>query len=352
MKKIILTIIILSLTINLFSQKKSFLIKKIDTLQTRVETLNKRNLVLNKQIKEKETENITLQKRIDSLKNISNIYSLKLDTTMKKYNDLTIEYDKYTKTAEYFYKKGIEQYNNKEYAESYKTFSYIIQMFPNDNLAKNSTLQINLLNQKSKANYSNVLKSNSKLPIKEQITYLSNIKPKYFFNKQDDLKIDNLVNKTTIEYEAEKYVKEKDDPLQSCKFYQTSRNVTYKDYGQSYQVSIYIVKNYKGTKYFRLRTEYSGDDWIFYKSIIIRGDNGSQINIACDYPEKKSDNGSYGVREWSDNYINKTDQNKIISIAKSNSITVRFNGQYTKTFEMTDDQIKVFKEITLKFSKI
>ena len=352
MKKIILSILVLSLTLNLFSQKKSFLIKQVDTLQIKVEALNQKSSILNKQLKEKEAENIVLQKKIDSLKNISYVYSLKLDTTLKKYNELTVKYDKYTKTAEYFYKKGIEQYNNNEYTESYKTFSYVIQMFPNDNLAKNSSSQINLLNQKSNANYSTVLKSNTKLPIKERITYLSDIKTKYFFNQKDALKIDNLISKTSIEYEAEKYVYEKDDPLQSCKFYQTSRNVTYNDYGQSYEVSIYIVKNYKGTKYFRLRTEYSGDDWIFYKSIIIRGDNGAQINIACDYPEKKSDNGSYGVREWSDNYMNKTDQNKIISIAKSNKITVRFNGQYTKTFEMTDDQVKAFKEIALKFSKI
>lgn len=346
MKKIILTIIVLSLTLNLFSQKKSFLIKQVDMLQIKVEALSQKNLNLNKQLKEKETENILLQKRIDSLIDISNIYSLKLDTTLKKYNNLAVKYDHYTKTAEYFYKKGIEQYNNNEYTESYKTLSYVVQMFPNDNLAKNSTLQINLLNQKSNANYSTVLKSNAKLPIKDRITYLSDINTKLFFNQQDALKIENLINKTTIEYEAEKYVIETDDPLQSCKFYETTRYITFKDYSlQSYKVSIYIVKKYKGTKYFRLKTEFSGDDWIFYKSIIIRGDNGAQINIACDYPEKQSDNGSSGVREWSDNYINKTDQNKIISIAKSSKITVRFNGQYTETFEMTYGQTKAFKEM-------
>lgn len=353
MKKVILYIILIfSNAISSYSQKKIELIQKIDILQNNINLLNGANTDLKYKIESVTADNRLLSNKIDSLQRLNNEYKIKLDTIIQKYNELNQFASKFTKTPGYFYKNGIEEFNQGNFTTSYKIFSNIIQSFPDDINAKYSQLQINLLNQKSLMNYNEILSKNSKLTIGEKISNLSNANTKYYLNQQDSIKIASLLDKLNLEFQSEKFVIEKNDPLQSCKFYQSSRDIEYITGSQTYEVSIYIVKNYNGTKYFRLKTDYSGKDWIFYERVIIRGDNGIQINIQCTYPEKKSDNGSYSVNEWSDNYIQKNDENKILSIANSNEITVRFIGQYSKTFDMTEEQIKAFKEIVLKFKKI
>lgn len=293
-----------------------------------------------------------LIQKIDSLQKLNDQYRIKLDSTTKMYNDLNLFVSTFTKTPEYFYKCGLEELNKGNFAVSYRIFANIIQSFPSDVYAKNSQAQIEMLNQKSLENINEILKNNSKLSLREKVTFLSKAKSQQYLNQQDSVKIATIFNQLNVEFQSEKFVIEKNDSMQSCKFYQSIRDAKYEEGSQSYQLSLYIVKNYVGTKYFRLETGFVGKDWIFYKEVIIRGDNGTQINIQCEYPEKKSDNGSYGVHEWSDNFIQKSDEAKIVSIANCKTISVRFVGQYSKTFNMSEDQLKAFKEIVLKYNKL
>jgi hypothetical protein len=88
---------------------------------------------------------------------------------------------------------------------------------------------------------------------------------------------------------------------------------------------------------------------MFYENIHLLADNGNEIIVETRYPEKKSDNGDYGLTEWSDNLLA---ESEVLPLASANQIKVRFNGKYTNTFTMTENQLRAFKEVIEKFKSI
>ena len=92
---------------------------------------------------------------------------------------------------------------------------------------------------------------------------------------------------------------------------------------------------------------YNAYEWMLYKRVVIRGDNGAQLNIDCVEPEKKKDKSGKGVKEWSDNYIDKEKEKIIIKLGEANKITVRFEGKYRYDYIMNEDQLLAFKEIAI-----
>lgn len=167
-------------------------------------------------------------------------------------------------------------------------------------------------------------------------------------NKEKRIKIETVLNK---------YIKSKYDKFQKITWYETKRNTT-KSIGnhRSLSVEIYFGKDDGGNKFFRIRSryidrrsDYHDTQWIFYETVILLGDNGYSTTIATDYPNKQSKNNSYGLQEWSDDVIS---EDAVLQLAKSKSISVRFNGKYRYSFKMNTNQLNAFKEIVEKYKRI
>jgi hypothetical protein len=88
---------------------------------------------------------------------------------------------------------------------------------------------------------------------------------------------------------------------------------------------------------------------MFYKTVELLGDNGKQISISTEYPDKKTDSGEYGVNEWSDNRV---DPEEILKLNESKIIKYRFDGQYRYTYNMNQNQRKAFDEIVERYKNI
>lgn len=290
-----------------------------------------------------------------------------------EYNTLLNENKELKQTANYYYKIGIEYYNKIQYEKATDNFNIIIETYPNDELVKDAKNKIKEIESISFDNYNKIIKSiNTSKDLKFKVEILNSAlyndsipadyekenTSDYNYNKpllkKDFMKLKKLLDGYQEELntikEMENNIEIKDDPIQSCEFYETTRNINQ----HGYEVALYIVNIYKGNKekYFRIRTKYNGSDWIFYNKVILRGNNGAQLEIECEYPEKKTDTLTYGVIEWSDNYIKKENKNIIQNLAKAETITVRFNGQYSETYEMDESSLLAFKEIVNKYNSL
>ena len=141
----------------------------------------------------------------------------------------------------------------------------------------------------------------------------------------------------------------RDDPTQSTRYYRSTRNLSQEiDRNKSFYVELYVAQHYSGKKILRLKTQYFGNKWISYDTVALKGD-GVQLEIICKYPDKMASMNNERIHEWSDNEV---DEEKMIKIAKAETITARFNGGYKYALVLDDEQMTSFKEIVKKFQTI
>jgi len=149
---------------------------------------------------------------------------------------------------------------------------------------------------------------------------------------------------------VEQYITKDFDRFQKITWYETTRNCD-KQVGSytTFIVEFYLGVTESGKKLFRLRSKYLDEQsdyhdaqWIFYEAVKLLGDDGTQLVVKTDYPQKQTDNGSYGVKEWSDNPV---DKETVLKLANCKRVDVRFQGKYTYDFQMTPDQLNALKEI-------
>ncbi|HTZ40063.1 MAG TPA: hypothetical protein VMB77_07900, partial [Syntrophales bacterium] len=79
----------------------------------------------------------------------------------------------------------------------------------------------------------------------------------------------------------------------------------------------------------------------------LQGQNGLKLTVDTIYPQKQSMIDSDGVTEWSDNEV--TEDDKVVKLAKSASVTVTFKGGNRYTFEMNEQQLTAFREVVKKY---
>jgi len=140
------------------------------------------------------------------------------------------------------------------------------------------------------------------------------------------------------------------DDIQSMTWYETKRKVGKKDGdATTYCIALYVGKGDDGhlaarlkTKYTDKRLEYHEPDWMFYERVRLLGDNGARLNVVTKYPDKQDNNDSYGLSEWSDNWV---DMSKILCLQNVKRIQVMFDGKYSYTFDMTTEQLCAFQEM-------
>lgn len=314
------------------SKSNRELLKKNDSLQTTTNQLQQKN------------ETIT-----------ATVKRLQLDSayTSSELEELTRKYTVATRTSEYYHQEGFDYLEEKKPAQAYSSFLKAKRKQPGSHMAIAADKELNKLEQESHKQLNRILTlAQKETLVQNKIAVIDREQEQVFLSESDKDKLRKKYVEYTKEYEAERYITVEDDKMQSCYFYETSRNTFQQVSGVSLNINIYIVKNYSGRKNLRIRSKYGAESWMFYKSIAIRGSKGTKVTIQTDYPEKKTDNDSYGVREWSDNPVNTTIKNKLIKIAQSENIFVRFDGKYRYDMMLNEEQLKAFKEIIKKYKKI
>jgi hypothetical protein len=96
------------------------------------------------------------------------------------------------------------------------------------------------------------------------------------------------------------------------------------------------------TKYIDFRRDRHETEGIFYESVHLLADNGARLDVKTQYPEKQTENDSYCLMEWSDNNI---EAEKVLPFRGARRIQVNFDGKYSKTFDMTAEQLQSLHEI-------
>lgn len=238
------------------------------------------------------------------------------DKVVEENEELKIQIDELLNGAERIYDEFKAAYDSSEFEVCKAKFELIASMHPGCEEQ-----------QKMKPVIDNILKEEARILAKKD------------------------AERKALDAKLNRWIRNKYDEFQKITFYETKRETYYqpKQYGPRFNVEIYFGKNDGGNKYFRLRTGYKDDDWMFYKKVELLGDNGAILSLEIDYPEKETDSGSSGVREWSDNSVN---VETILELNESKTIKFRFDGKYRYTYAMSWSQRQAFKEVVAKYESI
>lgn len=296
-----------------------------------------------------------LKKELGECKKQSEAVGNEAKLLKQKNEDLTRELQQLRQPVEYYFKTGMDHYNNKQYAKALEYFEKIVDRYPTDGLAPEARNKITELAAISSANYEKIVKAAEHAhDPRNRLEIVDREREARFLTKEDDAR---LLRKRDEYYDEWKYldgaaknILVEDDPTKSLRVYRTTRS-TLRRAGndKSFYFEIYIVQHYSGKKDFRLRSRYVGDKWISYDSLTLKGDNGTQADIYCKYPEKMSTMAEDRFFEWSDNDI---EDDKVLKLAKSQTVSVLFNGGYKYSFELSDEQMLSLREIARKYQSL
>jgi len=273
----------------------------------------------------------------------------------QKNDDLTRELQHLRQPVEYYFKTGMDHYNDKQYAKALEYFEKVVDRYPTDGLAAEARNKIAELAAISAANHEKIVKAaeHARDP-RSRLEIIDREREAKFLTKEDDAR---LLRKRDEYYEEWKYLEGaaknilvEDDPTKSVRIYRTTRS-TLRKAGNEQGLLLRDLRRPA-----LLRQERSaqdeitfGDKWISYDSLTLKGDNGTQADIYCKYPEKMSTMAEDRFFEWSDNEI---DDDKVLKLAKSQTVSVLFNGGYKYSFELSDEQMLSLREIAKKYQSL
>lgn len=275
---------------------------------------------------------------------------------LKKSNEtLTGELQALRKISEYYYQRGMEHFAGKNYRAATDYFELVVDRYPLDPAAAASRDKLREIEAISAENYKKITRNiDAAREARTKLEILDRDISERFLTKEDSEKLghkrDLYSNEALLIDEMNKHILVEEDPTQSVRYFRTTRP-TLQEVGRekSFNIELYIVQNFSGKKRYRMKARYSGDNWISYDSISLRGENGAHLDIICKYPEKLSKMSEDKIYEWSDNDV---DEGKINSLLKSGAISVRFGGGYRFSFNLNDEQLTAFREIAKKYSTL
>jgi len=148
----------------------------------------------------------------------------------------------------------------------------------------------------------------------------------------------------------------KRDEYQRVTWYVTERN-TSKQYEDRviFDVEAYFGKSDNGSKGFRFLTRYIDADslphqgeWIHYDKVYLVDDQGRELVVATESPEKQSDKSAYGVMELCDQPLT---EDALLPFADSQIIQARFEGASTYEFDLSREQMLAIREIIERYKE-
>jgi len=292
-----------------------------------------------------------LQKELSDIKQKNEMTSKDARLLKQKNEALTQELQQSRQTAEFLYKAGTEFYDQKQYDRAMDHFEKLLDRFPANSLATQAREKIAEISALSSSKAGKILKAaEGARDLHSRIEIIDRGMNKAYLTREDVEQLSKKRDLYKSQEETNRHILVEDDPTQSRRVYRTTRPTIQRvGHDKSFQVEIYIVQHYAGKRDFRIKTRYTGDKWISYDVVTLRGENGTHAEIVCKYPEKLSNMIQERIYEWSDNDI---EDEKVIKLSKAGTITVRFSGGYKYTFEMTEEQLHALREIVRKYQSL
>ena len=129
-------------------------------------------------------------------------------------------------------------------------------------------------------------------------------------------------------------------------------NPYFTHYNESNYTSIYLgnIEDNRFVKpWLRLKMSYKGDDWLFFKKAFLSYD-GNTMEVPFDaYKDRKSDNSGYAVWEWIDVMVDDSILSFLRKMVKGKVVKMRLSGKYTKTRELSSNEIKGIEDVLLGY---
>ncbi|HET6489680.1 MAG TPA: hypothetical protein VFG28_07950 [Syntrophales bacterium] len=296
----------------------------------------------------------------------------------KKFEDLQLENDRLNKElllsqqhnealtqdlkqlkdlADFYYQTGMQLYGEKKYGEALEKFQTLVDRFPTSKHAPAATEKIAEIRNLALNNYQKIVQSvETTRDLRARVELIDREMKTTFLTKDLTDKLlavrealrEDLDGELEAQRDISRHILIEDDPIKSWKVYRSTRMLTQQvGEDRKFFVELYFIQRYTGKKFFKLKTRYQAPEYLSYESVTLQGQNGTKLTVDTIYPQKQSMIDSDGVTEWSDNEI--TEDDRIIRLAKSNSITVTFKGGNRYTFEMNEQQLTAFREVVKKF---
>ena len=138
-----------------------------------------------------------------------------------------------------------------------------------------------------------------------------------------------------------------EDKIRGMRFYYPSAWRFYSNGSWAADIRCFILP-YLGQDdsrtWLRLVYNYTGDDWVFYDSVIVAADD-ERFTKSFNYFDIVHDNGGGDVWEYIDTDVSASDIEMLWAIANSTETIVRFQGDdYSHDFTVTDSDKQAIRE--------
>jgi hypothetical protein len=296
----------------------------------------------------------------EELRNQNRQLNQELVLLKQKNESLSTENVELKQVPEYYYRQGLESFNEGKYGDALNRFLLLLERFPTFRDAAAASEKISEIRQISLNNYNKIITAveEAKDP-KTKVAIIDRELKKNNLSREHMESLlgmkDNLKREMEVEIEAQRdmnrHIVLEDDPTKSVRYYQSSRwSARQIGYERNLYIELYVAQKYTGKKHFKFKTRYVAPDYLSYEQVILQGDNGVHLEIDTIYPYKRSSVEEHEVREWSDNEL--TEEEKVLKLAKAGNIIVQFKGGYRYSFEMNEEQLTAFKEVVHKYNSI
>ena len=259
--------------------------------------------------------------------------------------------------SDFYYQTGMQLYGEKRYGEALEKFQTLVDRFPTSPHASDANGKIAEIRNLALNNYQKIVQSvEATRDLRGRIELIDREIKSTFLTKDLTDKLlavrealrEDLEGELEAQRDIGRHILIEDDPIKSWKVYRSTRTLTQQvGEDRKFYMEIYFIQRYTGKKFFKIKTRYQAPEYLSYESVTLQGQNGTKLTVDTIYPQKQSMIDSDGVTEWSDNEIAEDD--KILRLAKSNSITVTFKGGNRYTFEMNEQQLSAFREVVKKY---
>jgi tetratricopeptide (TPR) repeat protein len=259
--------------------------------------------------------------------------------------------------SDFYYQTGMQLYGEKKYGEALEKFQTLVDRFPTSTHASGASEKIAEIRNLALNNYQKIVQSvEATRDLRGRIELIDREIKSTFLTKDLTDKLlavrealrEDLEGELEAQRDISRHILIEDDPIKSWKVYRSTRMLTQQvGEDRKFYVEIYFIQRYTGKKFFKIKTRYQAPEYLSYESVTLQGQNGTKLTVDTIYPQKQSMIDSDGVTEWSDNEVSEDD--KILKLAKSNSITVTFKGGNRYTFEMNEQQLSAFREVVKKY---
>ena len=140
-------------------------------------------------------------------------------------------------------------------------------------------------------------------------------------------------------------LKKKHDDVSGITWYY---NPYFTHYNDANLTSLYIGKE-DSKVWMILKMSYSGDDWIFFENAYLSYDGNTREISFNEYQDKESDNSGGEVWEWIQVGVDDYLLSFLREMVNGKSIKMRLSGKYTKTRNLSVNEIQGIKDVLLAY---